>query len=257
MAGATGCSGCAAPSANPVSHRLGRALAAGCRREGSRPPCVCVLMEPIQLWLIKSVCACGAQANPDNRLLQVRGNACTHDVALGSETLRALVAAAADEEGPGAGAAKGDGAGVAVPRYDKAAHGGRGDRAPRDAWPRVRGPVDLVRSSSGGKSACCQTHLLVLSILRLARTADVKVAAVDTRPNVCATSEGVRGGRRNIASTCVPQVRGAEDCDSTRMNCAVCERLLTPALCTSISLCPDGPVGTLPCTGQHPGQGSL
>ncbi len=104
-----------------------------------------------QLWLIKLVCTHGAQANPDNRLLQVRGNACTHDVALGSETLRALVAAAADEDGPGAGAKKGKGAGVAVPRYDKAAHGGRGDRAPRDAWPRVRGPVDLVSVPSGSK----------------------------------------------------------------------------------------------------------
>lgn len=40
-----------------------------------------------------------AQANPGNRLLQVRGNAGTHDVALGGATLRALAAA-----GSGAGA---------------------------------------------------------------------------------------------------------------------------------------------------------
>lgn len=33
---------------------------------------------------------------------------------------------------------------VAVPRYDKSQHGGRGDRAPRDSWPRVQGPIDVI-----------------------------------------------------------------------------------------------------------------
>ena len=37
------------------------------------------------------------------------------------------------------------GAAVAVPRYDKSAHAGRGDRAPPGKWPRVKGPVELVR----------------------------------------------------------------------------------------------------------------
>jgi len=174
-------------------------------------------MEPTQPWLVKSVCTCGAQANPDNRLLQVRGNACTHDVALGSETLRALIGAAADKEGPGAAAANGEAAGVAVPRYDKAAHGGRGDRAPRDAWPRVRGPVDLVRLPSGCKSLCFQRPSLKLSILRLERTAGIEVAAVDTCPNVCAQSEGVRVGRGSIASTRAPRkAPGAVDSKSMR-----------------------------------------
>ena len=33
---------------------------------------------------------------------------------------------------------------VPIPRYDKSQQGGRGDRAPRDTWPVVRGPVDVV-----------------------------------------------------------------------------------------------------------------
>ncbi|KAK9841016.1 hypothetical protein WJX81_005787 [Elliptochloris bilobata] len=90
-----------------------------------------------------------ARANPGNRLLQVRGNAGTHDVALGGATLRALAAAGAP---PGAGGADASAGGsttapsatVAVPRYDKSAHGGRGDRAAPGKWPRVKGPLDLV-----------------------------------------------------------------------------------------------------------------
>ena len=31
-----------------------------------------------------------------------------------------------------------------VPRYDKSAHGGRGDRLPESQWPTVTGPIDLV-----------------------------------------------------------------------------------------------------------------
>ena len=37
---------------------------------------------------------------------------------------------------------------MAVPRYDKSAHAGRGDRAPPGKWPRVKGPVELVRLAS-------------------------------------------------------------------------------------------------------------
>ncbi|KAF8058124.1 hypothetical protein HT031_005784 [Scenedesmus sp. PABB004] len=73
-----------------------------------------------------------AAAHPDNRLLALRGNAGSHDLALGSETLRALRALTR------AGDA------VAVPRYDKSAHGGRGDRADPATWPRVAGPLELV-----------------------------------------------------------------------------------------------------------------
>lgn len=31
-----------------------------------------------------------------------------------------------------------------LPRYDKAAHSGAGDRAPQESWPSVAGPVDIV-----------------------------------------------------------------------------------------------------------------
>lgn len=67
-----------------------------------------------------------AQANPDNPYLEHRGYPGTHDVALGTQTLDALRA----------------GAPVALPRYDKSAHGGRGDRAPTTEP--VEGAVDVV-----------------------------------------------------------------------------------------------------------------
>jgi D-glycerate 3-kinase len=64
----------------------------------------------------------------------VRGNAGTHDLALGSATLGALRGA---NSGNGAAA-------VSVPRYDKSQNGGRGDRAEPAAWPAVQGPLDIV-----------------------------------------------------------------------------------------------------------------
>ena len=76
--------------------------------------------------------ASAVQAKSENKLLQVRGNAGTHDLQLGQDTLRALQRAASlDAE-------------VAVPRYDKSQHGGRGDRAPRSAWPCVKAPIDII-----------------------------------------------------------------------------------------------------------------
>ncbi|KAG2433766.1 hypothetical protein HXX76_008127 [Chlamydomonas incerta] len=73
-----------------------------------------------------------AAANPGNRLLQLRGNAGTHDLALGTETIKTLRNLTA----PGATAA--------VPRYNKSAFGGRGDRAEPSSWPVVSGPLDVV-----------------------------------------------------------------------------------------------------------------
>jgi D-glycerate 3-kinase len=66
-------------------------------------------------------------------LLQYRGNACSHDMALGTATLRAL--AEADQAGVK----------VAAPRYDKSANGGRGDRADAATWPIIEGPVQVRR----------------------------------------------------------------------------------------------------------------
>lgn len=73
-----------------------------------------------------------AKSNPDNPLLQVRGNAGTHDLDLGHSTLKQLMKAThADSEVP-------------IPRYDKSQQGGRGDRAPQEAWPIKRGALDVV-----------------------------------------------------------------------------------------------------------------
>jgi len=80
-----------------------------------------------------------AAANPTNALLRFRGNAGSHDVGLGVETLRAL----RDVNGVRGDGSEARGA-VRVPRYDKTMRGGRGDRAPVDAWPEVQAPLDVV-----------------------------------------------------------------------------------------------------------------
>jgi D-glycerate 3-kinase len=71
-----------------------------------------------------------AAAHPDNRYLQYRGHAGTHDLALGSATLDALLRL-------------GDGE-LRLPTYDKSAMAGRGDRAPESSWPLVRGTVEVI-----------------------------------------------------------------------------------------------------------------
>lgn len=72
-----------------------------------------------------------AAEHPGNRVLEHRGAPGTHDVALGTATLERL-------------RALGEGDELWIPAYDKSAHGGRGDRLPRELWPTVRGPIDLV-----------------------------------------------------------------------------------------------------------------
>lgn len=89
-----------------------------------------------------------ASENKGNPLLELRGNAGSHDLELGSRTLEALVKGTGTR-GAGGGSEtdeEGDESGdvVALPRYDKSAHGGRGDRADVSAWPRVPLPVDVV-----------------------------------------------------------------------------------------------------------------
>ncbi len=72
-----------------------------------------------------------AAMHPNNRLLQFRGSAGTHDVPLGRETiLQCLHARPGDA--------------VPLPSYDKSSCNGRGDRAPREAWPVVKAPIDVV-----------------------------------------------------------------------------------------------------------------
>ena len=71
-----------------------------------------------------------AAAHPGNRYLEHRGCPGTHDVDLGVRTLDALRELTAGT--------------VRIPRYDKSAHGGRGDRAPESAWTEVQAGPDLV-----------------------------------------------------------------------------------------------------------------
>ena len=75
-----------------------------------------------------------ADSHRFNPLLQMRGNPGTHDIELAMQTLTQLVRRPVD----------GEEAIVAVPRYDKSAYNGRGDRAPAEMWPRVHRPVDVV-----------------------------------------------------------------------------------------------------------------
>lgn len=73
-----------------------------------------------------------AAAHAGNPLLQMRGNAGSHDLELGAATLRALKAATSPD------------AVVPLPRYNKSAYQGLGDRADPSTWPKVTGPVDIV-----------------------------------------------------------------------------------------------------------------
>eukprot|EP00803_Ostreobium_quekettii_P011031 evm.model.scf_2906.1 EVM.evm.TU.scf_2906.1 scf_2906:14138-16793(-) len=73
-----------------------------------------------------------AQAHPENRLVQLRGNACSHDMALGTSTLTSLRSLTES------------GRKVLVPRYDKSKNQGRGDRADQASWPVVEGPLSVI-----------------------------------------------------------------------------------------------------------------
>ncbi|KAH1219467.1 D-glycerate 3-kinase, chloroplastic [Glycine max] len=73
------------------------------------------------------------EANPGNALLELRGNAGSHDLAFSVETLTALTKLT--REG---------GMKLKLPRYDKSAFNGRGDRADPSTWSEVEGPLTVV-----------------------------------------------------------------------------------------------------------------
>ena len=85
-------------------------------------------MQPCPSW---SACFC-LQTHPDNPLLQVRGQAGTHDIDFARDTLEQLKSATSESSQ------------VGLVRYDKSAHEGRGDRAPPSKWDQVKGKVDVV-----------------------------------------------------------------------------------------------------------------
>src|SRR5271169_6403501 len=68
------------------------------------------------------------QNNPDNKLLQHRGEPGTHDTALGIETLERLLAG---KETP-------------IPSYDKSKFDGHGDRVPSSEWRIAEPPFDVI-----------------------------------------------------------------------------------------------------------------
>lgn len=80
----------------------------------------------------------------ENKLLRGRGMPGTHDVPLGSEVLEAL--RRINENGGEAVGEAGDDAvrEVLLPAYDKSAHSGAGDRAPREEWGRAKAPLDVL-----------------------------------------------------------------------------------------------------------------
>ena len=68
------------------------------------------------------------QENPDNKLLQHRGEPGTHDVTLGIETLESLLA----------------GKSTPIPSYDKSKYDGHGDRVPSSEWAIAQPPFDVI-----------------------------------------------------------------------------------------------------------------
>eukprot|EP00252_Welwitschia_mirabilis_P004367 TRINITY_DN1470_c0_g1_i1.p1 TRINITY_DN1470_c0_g1~~TRINITY_DN1470_c0_g1_i1.p1 ORF type:complete len:448 (+),score=64.56 TRINITY_DN1470_c0_g1_i1:244-1587(+) len=73
-----------------------------------------------------------AAKNVGNKLLELRGNAGTHDLELGSNTLQDLCTLTTQ------------GTRAKIPRYDKSATNGRGDRADPPTWPEIEGPLEVA-----------------------------------------------------------------------------------------------------------------
>ncbi|CAI9773649.1 unnamed protein product [Fraxinus pennsylvanica] len=71
-------------------------------------------------------------SNPSNALLEFRGNAGSHDLSLSIETLTAL------------GKLTKEGMKIKLPRYDKSAYNGRGNRVDPSMWPEVEGPLTVI-----------------------------------------------------------------------------------------------------------------
>ncbi|KAL0010543.1 hypothetical protein SO802_005651 [Lithocarpus litseifolius] len=69
---------------------------------------------------------------PGNALLELRGNAGSHDLAFSVETLTGLTQLTKE------------GMKMKLPRYNKSAFNGRGDRADPSTWPEVEGPLTVI-----------------------------------------------------------------------------------------------------------------
>ncbi|XP_030525493.1 D-glycerate 3-kinase, chloroplastic [Rhodamnia argentea] len=72
------------------------------------------------------------EENPGNALLELRGNAGSHDLQFSVETLTVVTNLTKE------------GMKMKLPRYDKSAYNGKGDRADPSTWPEVEGPLTAV-----------------------------------------------------------------------------------------------------------------
>ncbi|XP_047316945.1 D-glycerate 3-kinase, chloroplastic [Impatiens glandulifera] len=72
------------------------------------------------------------ESNPGNALLEFRGNAGSHDLPFSVETLTAMMKLTKE------------GTKMKLPRYNKSAYDGRGDRADPSTWPEVEGPLTVI-----------------------------------------------------------------------------------------------------------------
>ncbi|KAB1218609.1 D-glycerate 3-kinase, chloroplastic [Morella rubra] len=72
------------------------------------------------------------EENPGNTLLEFRGNAGSHDLPFSIETLTALTNLTKE------------GMKMKLPRYDKSAYSGRGDRDDPSKWPEIEGPLTVI-----------------------------------------------------------------------------------------------------------------
>lgn len=85
-----------------------------------------------------------AEQHPNNPLLQYRGNAGTHDLPLLEKTLQILGATFTEGESSNDIDAGSSAHQRLIPRYDKSLEGGRGDRAPVEAWSVVNDTPDVI-----------------------------------------------------------------------------------------------------------------
>ncbi|XP_047341087.1 D-glycerate 3-kinase, chloroplastic-like [Impatiens glandulifera] len=72
------------------------------------------------------------ESNPGNALLEFRGNGGSHDLPFSVETLTAMCKLTKE------------GIKMKLPRYDKSAYDGRGDRADPSTWPEIEGPLSVI-----------------------------------------------------------------------------------------------------------------
>jgi len=106
---------------------VGAALVKAFEKEGIN----CVALGADDFYLTRTEQAALSEKYKSNSLLQYRGNPGTMDVNLMIDTISKLRETNEGDE-------------VRIPRYDKSAYSGLGDRCPEEEWSVIKGRVDLV-----------------------------------------------------------------------------------------------------------------